>query len=186
LSKWFGRTGRDFSDSFIVLVHEKLPDGQIFNIGSHSPSVVVDCAVSEWSPWSLCDNGCGSGTQRRSRVIEISEKNGGKHCPRLNQVRTCRSFQTCQAGIRSQPHAKSESIDLETGDNAANSSYFDFKRGIPEMKRIKSRSWMPEGIISIRFFIIPQSLDERRLSRLHDLEAQNLVEKIVRGTEGYK
>ncbi|EZA57910.1 hypothetical protein DMN91_002748 [Ooceraea biroi] len=71
---------------------------------------VVDCAVSEWSPWSLCDNGCGSGTQRRSRVIEISEKNGGKHCPRLNQVRTCRSFQTCHAGIRSQPHAKSVTV----------------------------------------------------------------------------
>lgn len=71
---------------------------------------MVDCAVSEWSPWSLCDNGCGSGTQRRSRVIEISEKNGGKHCPRLDQVRTCRSFQTCHAGIRSQPHAKSVTL----------------------------------------------------------------------------
>ncbi|XP_011153581.1 somatomedin-B and thrombospondin type-1 domain-containing protein [Harpegnathos saltator] len=71
---------------------------------------VVDCAVSEWSPWSPCDNGCGSGTQRRSRVIEISEKNGGKHCPRLDQVRTCRSFQTCHAGIRSQPHAKSVTL----------------------------------------------------------------------------
>ncbi|XP_070160944.1 somatomedin-B and thrombospondin type-1 domain-containing protein-like [Polyergus mexicanus] len=68
---------------------------------------VVDCAVSEWSPWSLCDNGCGSGTQRRSRMIEISEKNGGKHCPHLDQVRTCRSFQTCHAGIRPQSHAKS-------------------------------------------------------------------------------
>ncbi|XP_012216933.1 somatomedin-B and thrombospondin type-1 domain-containing protein [Linepithema humile] len=71
---------------------------------------VVDCAVSEWSPWSPCDNGCGSGTQRRSRLIEISEKNGGKHCPRLDQVRTCRSFQTCHAGIRSQPHAKSVTL----------------------------------------------------------------------------
>ncbi|XP_014471836.1 PREDICTED: uncharacterized protein LOC106742959 [Dinoponera quadriceps] len=71
---------------------------------------VVDCAVSEWSLWSPCDNGCGSGTQKRSRVIEISEKNGGKHCPRLDQVRTCRSFQTCHAGIRPQPHAKSVTL----------------------------------------------------------------------------
>ncbi|XP_011162613.1 somatomedin-B and thrombospondin type-1 domain-containing protein [Solenopsis invicta] len=68
---------------------------------------VVDCAVSEWSPWTPCDNGCGSGTQRRSRVIEIEEKNGGKHCPHLDQVRTCRSFEKCHARIRSQPHAKS-------------------------------------------------------------------------------
>ncbi|XP_029176107.1 uncharacterized protein LOC114944385 [Nylanderia fulva] len=71
---------------------------------------VVDCAVSQWGPWSQCDNGCGSGTQRRSRVIEISEKNGGKHCPRLDQVRTCRSFQACHAGIRLQPHAKSVTL----------------------------------------------------------------------------
>ncbi|KAH0956652.1 hypothetical protein HN011_006539 [Eciton burchellii] len=90
---------------------------------------VVDCAVSEWSPWSLCDNGCGSGTQRRSRVIEISEKNGGKHCPRLNQVRTCRSFQTCQAGIRSQPHAKSVTLlALLPGDG--NSTDVRLKDGI--------------------------------------------------------
>jgi len=48
---------------------------------------------------------------------------------------------------------------------AANSSYFDFKRGIPETKRIKSRGWMPGR--SIKFFIISRWLDERRLSRLH-------------------
>ncbi|XP_020292416.1 somatomedin-B and thrombospondin type-1 domain-containing protein isoform X2 [Pseudomyrmex gracilis] len=79
---------------------------------------VVDCAVSEWSPWSPCDNGCGSGTQRRIRVIEISEKNGGKHCPHLDQVRTCHSFQSCHAGIRSsQPHAKSVTfLTLFPGD----------------------------------------------------------------------
>ncbi|XP_011687221.1 PREDICTED: somatomedin-B and thrombospondin type-1 domain-containing protein [Wasmannia auropunctata] len=75
---------------------------------------VVDCVVSEWSPWSLCDNGCGSGTQRRSREIEIVEKNGGKHCPpldHLDQERTCHSFHECHAGIRSQqPHAKSVTL----------------------------------------------------------------------------
>lgn len=60
---------------------------------------VVDCTVSEWSEWSTCSNECGSGTQKRSRTVQISEKNGGKHCPRLGQIRNCRSFQSCHSGI---------------------------------------------------------------------------------------
>ncbi|XP_043489028.1 somatomedin-B and thrombospondin type-1 domain-containing protein [Polistes fuscatus] len=60
---------------------------------------VVDCIVSEWSEWSACNTGCGSGTQKRTRSIRISEKNGGKHCPRLDQIRSCRSFQSCHSGI---------------------------------------------------------------------------------------
>ncbi|KAG7206049.1 hypothetical protein KM043_003447 [Ampulex compressa] len=67
---------------------------------------VVDCEVSEWSPWTPCNNGCGSGTQKRTRVIEMQEKNGGKHCPRLDQVRTCRSFQACHDAEHSQHHEK--------------------------------------------------------------------------------
>ncbi|KYN34662.1 RPE-spondin [Trachymyrmex septentrionalis] len=82
---------------------------------------VVDCVVSEWSPWTPCDNGCGSGTQRRSRVIEIEEKNGGKHCPHLDQERTCRSFQKCHAGIRSQSHVKSVTL-LEIFPSDGNST----------------------------------------------------------------
>ncbi|XP_035726472.1 uncharacterized protein LOC118443494 isoform X1 [Vespa mandarinia] len=60
---------------------------------------VVDCIVNEWSEWSACNTGCGSGMQKRSRSVRISEKNGGKHCPRLDQIRSCRSFQSCHSGI---------------------------------------------------------------------------------------
>lgn len=87
---------------------------------------VVDCTVSEWSEWSPCSSGCGSGTQKRSRTVRISEKNGGKHCPRLDQIRSCRSFQSCHSGIlRPRLHDRSVTLlsflpggdnDTETGD----------------------------------------------------------------------
>ncbi|KAK2587196.1 hypothetical protein KPH14_002940 [Odynerus spinipes] len=72
---------------------------------------VVDCTVSEWSEWSACNTGCGSGTQKRSRTVRISEKNGGKHCPRLDQIRSCRSFQSCHSGIlRPRLHDRSVTV----------------------------------------------------------------------------
>lgn len=71
---------------------------------------VVDCVVSEWSLWTPCDNGCGPGTQKRTRVIEVPEKNGGKHCPRLDQVRNCRSHHDCHQSVYTKLHDKSITI----------------------------------------------------------------------------
>ncbi|XP_025602958.2 somatomedin-B and thrombospondin type-1 domain-containing protein-like [Athalia rosae] len=56
---------------------------------------VVDCAVSEWSQWSVCDSKCGPGSQTRSRIIVNADKNGGKHCPQLEESRGCQSSDDC-------------------------------------------------------------------------------------------
>ena len=31
----------------------------------------VDCVMTIWSPWSICSNGCGSGTSVRTRKVQI-------------------------------------------------------------------------------------------------------------------
>ncbi|XP_066594191.1 somatomedin-B and thrombospondin type-1 domain-containing protein [Prorops nasuta] len=87
---------------------------------------VTDCAVGEWGSWSICDNGCGSGTQKRSRSVLVEEKNGGKHCPRLNQVRPCRSFASCRPGLRPFYHNKSIAI-LSFVPVVVNSTSIDLK-----------------------------------------------------------
>ncbi len=52
--------------------------------------VPVDCEVSSWSQWSSCNAKCNSsGTQSRTRSIEVEPENGGKICPRLERSQTC-------------------------------------------------------------------------------------------------
>ncbi|CAD6237079.1 GSCOCG00002130001-RA-CDS [Cotesia congregata] len=61
---------------------------------------VVDCEVSEWGTWSVCDNLCGVGIQTRIRVITKSKQNGGKHCPQLEQSRVCQEHVGCRHSER--------------------------------------------------------------------------------------
>lgn len=42
---------------------------------------VVDCEVSEWTPWQPCDKPCGGGQQRRIRQIDVRPSLGGDECP---------------------------------------------------------------------------------------------------------
>uniref|UniRef100_A0A0A1WV78 RPE-spondin n=1 Tax=Zeugodacus cucurbitae TaxID=28588 RepID=A0A0A1WV78_ZEUCU len=53
---------------------------------------VVDCKVSEWTPWSECDKSCGTGIMLRTRQIIRVPQNGGKHCPSLTQKRSCQGI----------------------------------------------------------------------------------------------
>uniref|UniRef100_W8AKA6 Somatomedin-B and thrombospondin type-1 domain-containing protein n=1 Tax=Ceratitis capitata TaxID=7213 RepID=W8AKA6_CERCA len=53
---------------------------------------VVDCQVSDWTPWSECDKSCGTGIIFRQRKIIRAPQNGGKHCPTLIQKRSCEGF----------------------------------------------------------------------------------------------
>lgn len=65
---------------------------------------VQDCQVSEWGPWSECDNQCGSGSQERTRVIAMEPSRGGKSCPPTLQKRGCQG--TSQCGTNKSTHHK--------------------------------------------------------------------------------
>jgi len=43
---------------------------------------VIDCMLSEWSPWSTCSVTCGRGRMERRRMIKVEPQNGGRACPR--------------------------------------------------------------------------------------------------------
>jgi hypothetical protein len=48
--------------------------------------VPVDCLVSNWSAWSVCNGGCKEGQRSRTRTVERAAANGGAACPALNEV----------------------------------------------------------------------------------------------------
>ncbi|XP_036338693.1 somatomedin-B and thrombospondin type-1 domain-containing protein isoform X2 [Rhagoletis pomonella] len=53
---------------------------------------VIDCQVGDWTPWSECDESCGTGITLRTRNMTQAPQNGGKHCPTLTQKRSCQGF----------------------------------------------------------------------------------------------
>jgi len=62
----------------------KTDDSSCQNLSLETPPVEVcsleqnqDCVVTEYSNWTIC---CG-GTQRRTRIIVIEQKNYGAKCP---------------------------------------------------------------------------------------------------------
>lgn len=55
-------------------------------------SLVTDCLLSEWGPWSECDAKCGTGTRSRTRTILKAPENGGKHCASLTQKQGCEGY----------------------------------------------------------------------------------------------
>uniref|UniRef100_A0A8D8QUS7 Thrombospondin type-1 domain-containing protein 7B n=1 Tax=Cacopsylla melanoneura TaxID=428564 RepID=A0A8D8QUS7_9HEMI len=54
----------------------------------------VDCAYSEWTPWSECTALCGPGVQNRTRKIIRQPQNGGQECDQTIQWKPC--GETCE------------------------------------------------------------------------------------------
>lgn len=61
----------------------------IHSIAVFTPPVPVNCIVSEWSEWSVCDTTCGGGMQTRTRTIITPSSNNGASCPVLSESRPC-------------------------------------------------------------------------------------------------
>jgi len=50
----------------------------------------VNCVVSSWSPWSVCNKPCGMGSQTQTRTVLTPAAFGGTPCPAyLQQVQPC-------------------------------------------------------------------------------------------------
>eukprot|EP00929_Paragymnodinium_shiwhaense_P050191 TRINITY_DN25294_c0_g2_i1.p1 TRINITY_DN25294_c0_g2~~TRINITY_DN25294_c0_g2_i1.p1 ORF type:complete len:1607 (+),score=365.13 TRINITY_DN25294_c0_g2_i1:131-4951(+) len=63
----------------------------------------VDCAWSEWTPWTSCTLTCGGGYKKRTRSVETTPSQGGKECEPLvkEEVAVCGSEScstACQDG----------------------------------------------------------------------------------------
>lgn len=50
---------------------------------------VIDCALSEWGPWSECDAKCGTGMMSRTRSILRAPENGGNAYLTLKIHKSC-------------------------------------------------------------------------------------------------
>jgi hypothetical protein len=55
----------------------------------------VDCTVTGWSSWSACSQSCGGGHSHRSRLVTVSDANGGVTCPALAQTSLCNEDAPC-------------------------------------------------------------------------------------------
>lgn len=54
----------------------------------------INCAVSEWSPWTPCSASCGGGISSRSRTVITHPANNGIPCPNLSENQPCNT-QSC-------------------------------------------------------------------------------------------
>nr|XP_033799645.1 spondin-2-like [Geotrypetes seraphini] len=52
-------------------------------------STPLDCEVSMWSSWGLCNQLCGKGTRERTRFIVVHPANDGEPCPSLLEKEDC-------------------------------------------------------------------------------------------------
>jgi hypothetical protein len=54
-------------------------------------NVPVNCVVSAWSDWSVCENG----NRTRTRTIITPASNGGTACPSLTETEACNAEEAC-------------------------------------------------------------------------------------------
>jgi hypothetical protein len=51
-----------------------------------------DCQMGAWSSWSVCDNGCGQGRQRKTRKITQQPVCRGRQCGSVEAFKVCTDY----------------------------------------------------------------------------------------------
>lgn len=83
-----------------TIVKEPTPDGiqcpELTETRDCNTNACVDCKVSDWSAWGVCNRSCGGGTQSRTRTITQQPGPGGAACPsNLTETRPCNTQICC-------------------------------------------------------------------------------------------
>mmetsp|Transcript_126555 Transcript_126555/g.300570 ORF Transcript_126555/g.300570 Transcript_126555/m.300570 type:complete len:1475 (-) Transcript_126555:127-4551(-) len=52
-------------------------------------SCPVDCILTDWGLWDLCDVTCGPGSTKRTRLVKVHSGYGGLPCETLSENKTC-------------------------------------------------------------------------------------------------
>jgi hypothetical protein len=60
----------------------------------HTQPCSVDCAVTAWSAWGLCNS--NTGLKDRGRNVTRANVNGGLPCPDLQELQECPEFNSCK------------------------------------------------------------------------------------------
>eukprot|EP00111_Clytia_hemisphaerica_P021067 TCONS_00062091-protein len=66
----------------------------------------VDCEMTEWTKWSLCDKSCGGGLRMRFRYPRVHPQCNGVKCPVLNIKRGQCNSKCCPIDCRYGPWIK--------------------------------------------------------------------------------
>ncbi|CAE8621650.1 unnamed protein product [Polarella glacialis] len=105
-------------------------------------SEIMDCKVSDWTNWDLCDRSCGGGQQQRQRQVQGNPRNGGMKCPaNLIETRGCKEepcravdcevthwsdWASCSADCGNGYRERQRSIETLAEANGAGQSYVSF------------------------------------------------------------
>lgn len=54
----------------------------------------INCRLSQWTEWTVCDAQCGGGRRGRTREVEVAPAHGGKACEHTHEMINCNT-ETC-------------------------------------------------------------------------------------------
>jgi hypothetical protein len=84
----------------------------------------VDCVVSEWSAYSICDKECGDGTNKRTRQILRPKKGNGLACPvNLEEIEKC-NLKDCDVDCKLSDWSEFSKCDKDCGDGKKTSTRY--------------------------------------------------------------
>jgi len=101
-------------DAYLVISDNPVTNGSTAPMGYTcccAPSATIPCKTNEWSPWSVCSESCGGGSQVRNRLQTVPAAEGGPECI-LEETRDC-NMQPCTTTSTTTPTPLETSPEAE-------------------------------------------------------------------------